>query len=89
MNWGYTTNSNYLILISLQPDCVNLLNIFQTLGIWSNRILSLKYLRYTIYDPLGCKAEGVSKSDFVAKNPNFHYFLTDKAVNNQNFVQLS
>ena len=67
-NWVFATNSNFLIPISMQPDVANLWYfkplIFQTCIIWSNRIHSLKYLRFTT---LGCKDKGIRKSEFVTK----------------------
>ena len=62
-NWVFATNSNFLILISVQPDGFPTL-IFQTEIFWPNRIESLKYLRATT---LGCKDIGIRKSEFVAK----------------------
>ena len=46
-NWVFTTNSDFIIPISLEPNVVNLW-YFKPI-IWSNRILSLKYL-CIVYD---------------------------------------
>ena len=64
-NWVFATNSNFLILLSLQPL------IFQTYVISWNRIYSLKYLRYTT---LGSEDIGISKSEFVAKTQFLSWF---------------
>ena len=53
----------FYTLFLLYPDPVNLLN-FKLKTIRSNRIHSLKYLRFTT---LGCKDIGIRKSEFVAK----------------------
>ena len=47
---------------------------FQTLIIRSNRIHSLKYLRFM---PLGCKDIGIEKSEFVARNQLLLQIISD------------
>ena len=62
-NWVFSTNSNFLIRISLQLNCVNLLK-FQAQNVWSIRIHGLNYQRS---ETLGCKDIGIIKSEFEAK----------------------
>ena len=62
-NWVFTTNSNFLIPISLQSDGVDLW-YFKIEIFWSNIMISLKYQRSTT---LGCQDTGYRKSEFVAK----------------------
>jgi len=64
MTWVFSTNSNVIILISLQPDGVYIFDISNLDHAWYNRIhYSLKYLRSMI---LGCKDIVIRKSEFVA-----------------------
>ena len=63
--WVFTTNSDFIIHISLQPVGVNLSYFKLRFDlIWWNRIHSLKYLRSTT---LCCKDIGVRKLEIAAK----------------------
>ena len=64
MNWVFTTNSDFRILISLQSIFLYL-RYFQAMNsfIWSNNII-LKYQRFT---PTGCIDLGIRKLEFVEK----------------------
>ena len=68
-NWVFDANSNFRILISVQPNGLNLQNF--KLRISTNRIHSLKYLRFTRLD---CKDIRIRKSEFVAKLNSFNDF---------------
>ena len=63
--WVFTTNSDFIIHISLQPVGVNLSYFKLRFDlIWWNRIHSLKYMRSTT---LCCKDIGIRKLEIAAK----------------------
>ena len=57
------------------------MEVFKTYTIWSNKIYSLKYLKYMTSD---CKDIGIRKSDFVPKTK----FLWKRIENIIYFVSL-
>ena len=69
-NWVFTTNSNFLIPISFQPDVITLWYFKLRLFDRSNRIHSLKYIRSTTF---GCTDIRTIKLEFVAKTQFLFY----------------
>ena len=57
-NWAFSTNSDFLIPIILQPSVVDRSKIFLTMNYVGSILLGLKYQRFT---PLGCKDIGIRK----------------------------
>ena len=75
----FSTNSNLLIHLSLQPDDGENFGYFKLI-FDSNRILSLKYQRSK---PLGCNDKGLEISEFMARNQFLYYYFLNI------FVQVS
>ncbi len=72
-NWVFATNSEFIIPISLEPNVANLWYF----KLWSNKIHSLKYLRFTT---LESKDIGFRNAEFVAKT-QFLWFSEEKKIN--------
>ena len=72
---------NYLNPNIFRTRCCKLL-IFQTQTIWSNRIHSLKYLKFTTF---GSKDIVIRKSEFVAKT---QFLWNPKVLKNMNFQRI-